>query len=127
MGFREFFEIKSFKQKEAEQRQYNQWAFPYGEKQRKIVNDLILELMSDEKKTGLVVYLLGREAFQEAEREDPMVAACKAMGDQLPGKHRRKQYLFLALILADSQVDESLCYPEAETLRQEAKRLAELV
>ena len=127
MAFWDFFEIKSFKQKEEEQRQYNQWAFPYGEKQQKIVNDLILELMPDEKQTGLVVYLLGREAFQKAEYEEPMAAACTAMSHQLPGRHRKKRYLFLALILADSTIDENLNYPDGETLRQEAKRLAELV
>ena len=125
MGFREFFEIKSFKQKEEEQRLYNQWAFPYGQAQLDVVNSRILELMPDEKKTGLVVYLLGREAFQSACRQAPAEAALEAMADQLPGKHRKKQYLFLALILADSAIDENLNYPDCEALRQEAKRLEE--
>lgn len=127
MAWWNFFEIKSFKQKEEEQRQYTAWAFPYGQTQQEIVQDLILELMPDEKKTGLVVYLIGREAYQNAETEDPMVAACRAMSDQLPGRHRRKRYLFLALILADAKVDENLQYPNCETIRQEAKKLEEML
>ena len=120
-------EIKSPKQKKEEQRQYAAWAFPYGQTQQKAVQNLILELMPDEKQTGLVVYLIGREAYQNAEEEDPMVAACRSMSDQLPGKHRRKLYLFLALILADAQIDENLQYPDSETIRQEAKKLEEIL
>lgn len=120
-------EIKSSKQKEEEQRQYTAWAFPYGHTQQEIVQKLILELMPDEKKTGLVVYLIGREAYQNAEGENPMVAACRAMSHQLPGRHRRKRYLFLALILADAKVDGNLQYPDSETIRQEAKKLEEIL
>lgn len=127
MAWWNFFEIKSFKQKEEEQRQYNAWAFPYGRTQQEIVQKLILELMPDEKQTGLVVYLIGREAYQNAQAEDPMVAACRAMRHQLPGRHAKKCYLFLALILADAQIDEDLLYPESETIRQEAKRLEEML
>ena len=127
MAWWNFFEIKSFKQKEEEQRQYTAWAFPYGPAQQSKVQQLILELMPDENKTGLVVYLIGREAYQNAETEDPMVAACRAMRDQLPGRHGKKRYLFLALILADAQIDESLQYPDAETIRQEAKKLEEML
>lgn len=126
MGWWSFFEIKSLKQKKEEQRQYNLWAFPYGQVQQKIVQDLILELMPDEEKTGLVVYLIGREAYQNAE-EDNMREACRAMKSHLPGKHGKKKYLFLALILADAAVDENLNYPDAQTIRQEAKRLEELL
>ena len=127
MAWWNFFEIKSFQQKEEEQRQYNAWAFPYGQTQQRIVQERILELMPDEKKTGLVVYLIGREAYQNAEFEDPMVAACRAMRHQLPGRHGRKCYLFLALILADAQIDENLRYPDGETIRLEAKRLEDLL
>ena len=127
MGLREFFEIKSLKQKKLEQLQYNVWAFPYGQAQLQIVNDLILQLMPDEKKTGLAVYLLGREAFQTAKNEDPRIAACRTMKSQLPGKHAKKRYLFLALILADAQVDERLEYPDAQQLRKDAQQLEEML
>ena len=127
MAWWSFFEIKSFKQKEEEQRQYTAWAFPYGQAQQSKVQELILELMPDEKKTGLVVYLIGREAYQTADSEDPMVAACRAMSHQLPGRHRKKRYLFLALILADAQIDGNLQYPDGETIRLEAKKLEEIL
>ena len=127
MGLREFFEIKTLRQKKLEQQQYNMWAFPYGREQLRLVNDLILELMPDEKKTGMAVYLLGREAFQTAKNEDPCVAACRTMKSQLPGKHAKKRYLFLALILADAVENENLQYPDAETLREEARCLEEIL
>lgn len=126
MAWWSFFEIKSLKQKKEEQRQYNLWAFPYGQAQQKIVQELVLELMPDEKKTGLVVYLIGREAYQNAQ-EDHMREACRAMKCHLPGKHGKKVHLFLALILADAAVDENLNYPDAQAIRQEAKRLEELL
>ena len=120
MGLREFFAIKSLKQKEAEQRQYNAWAFPYGEAQLQRVRSLITELMPDEKQTGIAVYLIGKEAYSRQQRAED---ACKAMEAQLPGKHRKKLPLFLALILADAQVDENLNYPDAEALKKQAKEL----
>ena len=115
-------EVKTWKQKEEEQRQYYAWAFPYGQAQQEIVQNLITELMPDEKKTGLVVYLTGREAYQNADME-PMVEAYRAMRNQLPGRHGRKCCLFLALVLADAAIDENLRYPDGEAIRQEAKKL----
>ena len=127
MGLAEFFTIKSPWQRKREQEQYNQWAFPYGEPQLQAVKLLILELMPDEKKTGLAVYLIGREAYQSVEPENAIEAACDAMASQLPGKHRKKLTLFLALILADAAIDESLQYPDPEAIRAEAKRLEDIL
>ena len=122
MGFREFFEIKSLRQKKLEQEQYNLRAFPYGRDQLQRVNDLILALMPDEKQTGMAVFLMGKEAYGE---DRSIENACRVVGEYLPGKHRKKLCLFLALIRADGEIDESLDYPDAETIRQEAKHLEE--
>ena len=120
MGLREFFEIKSLKQKKLEQQQYNLRAFPYGRDQLQRVNDLILELMPDEKQTGMAVFLMGKEAYGENRR---MENACRAMQEYLPGKHRKKIFLFLALIAADWEIDENLDYPDAEMIKEQAKEL----
>ena len=117
MGLREFFEIKSLRKKKEEQLLYNQWAFPYGQAQWQAVNDRILQLMPDEKKTGLAVFLLGKEAYEKGGWE----SACRAMKEHLPGKHRKKLPLFLALIKADAEIDEALAYPEADDLRRMAR------
>ena len=123
MGLREFFEIKSLRQKKEEQLRYNQWAFPYGQAQLQLVNDRLLQLMPDEKKTGLAVFLLGKEAWEK----DGWQGACRAMKDHLPGKHGRKLPLFLALVEADAAVEENLSYPAAEDLRRMAAKWEEML
>ena len=125
MSFGDFFTIKSLREKKREQEQYNRWAFPYGQAQLDKVRGLILELMPDEKQTGIAIYLIGREAYQDAEGEVAPIEAYRAMISMLTGKHRRKVFLFLALIRADAEIDGDLNYPDAETIRQEAKHLEE--
>ena len=126
MGLAEFFTIKSLREKKREQEAYNRWAFPYGQPQLDKVRSLILELMPDEKSTGIAVYLIGREAYQSVEEDDPLAEAYSAMSSMLMGKHRRKIYTFLALIQADAQIDETLNYPDGETIRQRARELEEM-
>lgn len=125
MSFGDFFTIKSLREKKREQEQYNRWAFPYGQAQLEKMRSLILELMPDEKKTGIAIYLIGREAYQDAEGEAAPIEAYEAMASMLTGRHRKKIFTFLALIRADAEIDEELKYPDAETIRQEAKRLEE--
>ena len=125
MSFGEFFTIKSLRQKQREQEQYNRWAFPYGQAQLERVRGLILELMPDEKKMGIAIYLIGREAYQNAEGQAALIEAYEAMISMLTGRHRQKVFLFLALIQADAEIDENLQYPDGDTLRREAKYLEE--
>lgn len=126
MGLADFFTIKSFREKKREQEAYNRWAFPYGQLQQEAVRALILELMPDEKNTGIAIYLIGREAYQSVEESDPLAEAYSAMRSMLAGKHAWKIYTFLALILADANIDEDLKYPDAQTIRKMAKELEEM-
>ena len=48
----------------------------------------------------------------------------RTLDRQLFGRHKGKRARYLALVLADSRVDETLAYPDAEALREEAERLA---
>ena len=123
MSIVDFFTIKTPWQRKKEQEEYNQWAFPYGQAQLDAVKALILELMPDEKSTGIAVYLIGREAYQSAEGHAPLDAAYDAMSPMLSGKHRKKLPLFLALVEADAYIDESLQYPDAQAIRDAAKRM----
>lgn len=123
MSIVDFFTVKTPWQRKKEQEEYNLWAFPYGQAQLDAVKALILELMPDEKTTGIAVYLIGREAYQSAEGHAPLEAAYDAMSPMLPGKHKKKLLLFLALIQADINIDETLQYPDAQAIRDAAKRL----
>ena len=48
----------------------------------------------------------------------------RTLDRQLFGRHKGKRARYLALVLADSRVDETLAYPDAQALREEAGRLA---
>lgn len=132
MRLADFFTIKTRKQREEEQRQYDAWAFPHGPQQRKAIQELLSELLPEEdKKTGLVLFLIGREAYLGGVGEDVsgytqdqrLQYAAKLLRDQLPGKHKKKLWRYLALVLADAEVDSAICYPTAQQLLQKAAEL----
>lgn len=131
MSFADFFTFKTPRQREKEQRQYNAWAFPYGEAQKQIVSDLLQKLLPDEGKTAMAIYLIGREAYIGGVDEDladytvqqRLEYTVRLLRDQLPGRHKRKLWSYLALILADEHIDAQLQYPTVEQLREKAAEL----
>ena len=126
---------KSARQREADFRKYERWAFPYGADQRKIGEQRLRELLpEDDAVTAMAVYLLGREGYRGHYKEDPedllerteeekLLGGWQMLKNQLPGSRRKRIPRYLALIIADAQVDESLCYPSAEALAQSAQQL----
>ena len=129
--FFDLFRFRSKKEREKEQADYAAWAFPYGQAQREKVQALLGELMPREDEAiAMVFFLTGKEAFcdKEGDRKDekdrnPLRDATDAMrrnGMRVKNEHLP---LYLALILADSWVDERLLYPEAGELRAMAAGL----
>ena len=125
------FRFRSKKQQEKDLQAYTAWAFPYGAAQREKVAALLAQLFPREDAAiALVIFLTGKEAFcdREGDREDvvdrdPLQDAAQALrssGMRVPKDHVP---LYLALILADSRVDEGLAYPEAGELREMAASL----
>ena len=126
MGLREFFTIKSRKQKEQEQLQYNQWAFPYGPEQAQVVAQLLDQLLPEEKGLCVAIYLMGKEAWHadpDREAEDKLEAAFDAMVPHLTGKKKVRIWRYLAALEADAQAQEFDDYPDADTLRLRAEAL----
>ena len=135
MGIADWFVMKSQKQRDREFRQYTKWAYPYGDRQKELVTKILKELMPEEPgKTAVAVYLMGREGYLGAFDDDPEdlegrteeynrnMAVHKMMA-MLPGRCKKYVYRYMAMILADAQVDESLNYPTVEQLRQTAAEL----
>ena len=134
MGILELFQYKSPEQRAEESRRYDVWAFPYGEAQKKLVAQRLSQLLPEEKpQTAMAVYLIGREGYlgsclrnkQDDNRTEQqrLLDAQKKLKKQLPGGLRKMLPRYLAVILADVQVDETLSYPEAEELRRRAVEL----
>ena len=125
------FRFRSKKQEQKEREAYAAWAFPYGPAQKEKIRALLTQLLPKEDAAiAMVIFLMGKEAFcdKDGEREDdelrnPLRDAAEAL--QHSGMRVRKQHLplYLALILADSRVDERLLYPEVEELAAMAEQL----
>ena len=126
--FSEWFGMKSAKQKAEEARLYERWAFPYGLPQRQKLEVILKELIPEEdSKIAMMLFLQGKQAYTG---EDPLEGkgprhcsektriayAIRAMEENLRGKMRPRIARFLALIIADQQIDETLDYPTEEQL-----------
>ena len=62
MGFIDWFTFKSKEEREADERRYRRYVFPYGDKQREAVAGLIAELMPKEPaSTAMAVFLICKE------------------------------------------------------------------
>ncbi len=125
------FRFRNPKQEKKEMEAYAAWAFPYGAEQEKKIRALLTQLVPQEDAAiSMVLFLTGGEAFwdkddehEEGEEWDPLQEAADVLRRNGLRIHRKHLPLYLALILADSQVDERLLYPEAEELIALAERL----
>ena len=124
------FRFRSKKQEQKEREAYAAWAFPYGPEQQAKLRALLAQLLPKEDAAiAMVIFLMGKEAFcdKDGEREDEPREPLRDAAQALRGSGLRVKPeclpLYLALILADSRVDERLLYPEAEELREMARSL----
>lgn len=136
MGFIDWFTFKSKEEREADERRYRRYIFPYGDKQKEAVAALIAELMPKEPaSTAMAVFLMGKEGYmgsirmhpedREARTEAQKVSgAVQVLKRQLVGKNSVHIPAYLALILADVSVGEDLNYPTADELRARAAELS---
>ncbi len=127
-----WFRFKSRRQEQKEQAEYAAWAFPYGSNQQQAVRLLLGQLFPKESASvAMVNYLTGREAFSNRYDDydddyNPLYVTLQALRlcSTVP---RRDIPLYMALIAADSRVDEALEYPDAEELRAAAQDLIDMI
>lgn len=127
-----WFRFKSRRQEQKEAAEYAAWAFPHGGDQQKAVRQLLSQLFPKEPTSvAMVNYLTGREAFSNRYGDydddyNPLHVTLLALRhcSTVP---RWDIPLYMALIAADSRVDESLNYPDVEELRAAAQDLIEMI
>ena len=133
----DLFVFKTKKQRERDERNFNRWAFPYGQPQREKVTALLGELLpKEDPKVALALYLMGRQAYRGSFKDDAedlaerteerkLHALDHQLSEQLFGRHKKTKPYYKAMVLADAKVDETLNYPSVEELRRMAEKLAE--
>ena len=129
----DMFVFKSKKQRERDAQKFDRWAFPYGLPQREKLIAIIRELLpKEDPKAALAVYLMGRQAYRgsfkddaedlaERTEEQKLRALDNLLKTQLFGRYKKFIPYYKVLVLADSQVDETLNYPSVEELRRQAE------
>ena len=126
LGDFNFFIWKSKEQVKKEEEEYAQWAFPYGHAQREKLVKLMLEIFPKEnEQTTLIPFLTCKELYLKICKTPDLTdyAVGKMMEMQKYKRLIRKQEMpyYVALVVADAQIDENLEYPTADEIRSMAK------
>lgn len=126
LGDLNLFTWKSKTQQQQEQADYEKWAFPYGQPQRDKLVKLMLEVFPKEsEQTVLIPFLTCKELFCKLAKTPDLVdyAIGKLLTDIKKYKRIiRKQDMptYVALVVADSRVDERIEYPTAQQIKDMA-------
>jgi len=129
------FTMFSWKSKEArdrEQREYSEWAFPHGPQQRTKLEALLRELRPRERLEFMMMGFLTSKELYERYLKD--LGSREAALDYMINEEKKyKQILsrkdittYLAVVLADAEVDESCAYPSADEIRVNIAELDKL-
>ena len=132
LGEFKLFQMKSKKQREKEEREYAAWAFPYGDLQKENLKELIYEIKPKASiQIDLASFLTCKELYESVlEDADSREAAIDKLlnvirnysqlikNDEMP--------MYLALVLADAEVDEKCEYPSADEMRIRIQELTDL-
>jgi hypothetical protein len=130
LGDYNFFVWKSKAQQAQEQADYEKWAFPYGAKQRENLVKLMLEVFPKESEaTTLIPFLTAKELFGKICKTPDLFDY--AIGKMLTEVKKYKRIIrkkempyYVALVVADSRINESCEYPSAQQIRDMAEGFA---
>ena len=132
LGEFRLFQFKSKKQQEQEARQYAEWAFPFGELQRENLTNLVKDLVPKASvPICLASYLTCKELYEDVLENsesseiatEKMLRSIKNFGQLIKAK---EMPLYLALVLADANVDETCEYPPAEEVKKRIQELEDI-
>ena len=132
LGEFKLFQMKSKKQRDKEAREYAAWAFPYGDTQRDKLSALICELLPKPSGSiGLASFLTCKELYERTleDSESPEEAIDKMVNvirnySQLI--RNEEMPIYLALVLADAELDEKCEYPTVDEMRSRIQGLTDL-
>ena len=129
LGEYSVFSWKSKATQEKEQIEYEKWAFPYGDKQREKLQALLLAVFpKDTVPTTLVPFLTCKELYDRAlEKAEVRDLAIDIMINKQKSYKRiikkKDMPTFLALVLADADIDENCEYPQADSIHERAREI----
>jgi len=132
LGEFRLFNFKSKQQRDKEEREYAAWAFPHGDRQREKITELMRELrLKETPQMMMFSFLTCKELYKNQlevtnSRED---ATVRFLGSAKHYKQLIRKddiYMYLAVVLADADIDEKCEYPDADEIRARAEQLVEL-
>jgi len=132
LGEFKMFQWKSKEQREKEARVYADWAFPHGEKQKENLGALIHELIPKASlPLCMASYLTCKELYERTlesseTRENAVDKMLNAIGNYHQLIKSDEMPLYLALVLADADLDEECEYPSTEEMRIRIKELKDI-
>jgi hypothetical protein len=126
LGESNIFSWKSKAQQEREQVEYEKWAFPYGPPQREKLVKLMLKIFPKESEsTTLIPFLTCKELYckfcKTPDLHDDAISKLLEMKKYKRLIRKKEMPLYIALVVADARVDETLEYPEADDIIAMAK------
>jgi hypothetical protein len=125
------FSWKSKATQQKEQKEYAAWAFPYGQKQRDSIEKLLKEIYPKENASIALVSFLTCKELYEAVINKTGPCENNVLIDKMLNEHKRyKQIIkmkdipiYIALVIADSNIDDQCEYPAADEIRALAQEL----
>ena len=110
--------FRNKKQIEEDAKAFSNSIFPYGEVQKEKAISLLKEMMTYKDEEMMVYNYLVLKQLVMKKGEDPDLRNTLRDSDDV--------YLYLALALADKQIDEKLDYPSKEELQNKANELKQM-
>ena len=132
LGEFKMFQWKSKAQREKEEKEYAAWAFPHGEKQKENLSALIRELKPKASiPLCMASFLTCKELFGNTlevseSREETVEKMLNVIGNYNQLIKNDEMPMYLALVVADADLDEECEYPSAEEMRTRIQELADL-
>ena len=132
LGEYQLFSWKSKATQEKEAEEYEKWAFPYGEKQRDALQKLLSAVYPNSSIPGtLIPFLTCKELFEALlnKHGSSNTAVDVLINTQKKYKNvikKKEMTTYIALVLADSTVDEQCNYPTVEEINIRTTELEKL-
>ena len=134
LGDIQWLQWKSKSTRERDEKEYAQWAFPFGDEQKDKITLILKELLpKEDPAVALVCFLTAKEIISRVHQIYSIAAhrtfALESINKDLKRykrlfRPRETNVLYCALALADIDITRELDYPSAEELRATAEELA---
>ena len=118
--------FRNKKQIEEDAKAFSNSIFPYGEVQKEKTISILKEMMTYKDEEMMVYNYLVLKQLIMKKGEDPDLIRLAKKNVRNTLRNSDDVYLYLALALADKQIDEKLDYPSKEELQNKANELKQM-